>query len=94
MGEGGSPDDGSFTYGKFTSNYKASPIDFETQRPSVYKPPRKTKPLKKAFEKYKPRGLFSEFYGIWHGEVVPHFKDGYHEIPNDNRTISLLPVLS
>ena len=22
------------------------------------------KPLKRAFEKYKPRGLFSEFYGI------------------------------
>ena len=29
--------------GKFPSNYKASPIDFE---------------------KYKPRGLFSEFYGM------------------------------
>ena len=26
-------------------------------------PPKKS-PLKRAFEKYKPRGLFSEFYGI------------------------------
>ena len=31
--------------GKFTSNYKGSPIRI------------------RAFEKYKPRGLFSEFYG-------------------------------
>ena len=28
------------------------------------------------------------------GEVVPHLKDGDHEIPNNNRPISLLPVLS
>ena len=26
--------------------------------------------------------------------VVPHLKDGDHEIPNNNRPISLLPVLS
>ena len=26
--------------------------------------------------------------------MVPHYKDGYYEVPNDNRTISLLPVLS
>ena len=32
--------------------------------PSVDKPLRILKPLKRAFEKYKPRGLFSEFYGI------------------------------
>ena len=28
------------------------------------------------------------------GEVVPHLKDGDHELPNNNRPISLLPVLS
>ena len=28
------------------------------------------------------------------GEVVPHVKDGGHEVPNNNRPISLLPVLS
>ena len=37
--------------------------------PSVDKPlqiqaPPKISPSKRAFEKYKPRGLFSEFYGI------------------------------
>ena len=54
--------------GKFTPNYKASPIDFETQISPVDKPlriqaPPKISPSKRAFEKYKPRGLFSEFYG-------------------------------
>ena len=54
---------------KFTSNYKASPIDCETQISlHRYAPtnisPSKNKPLKRAFEKYKPQGLFSEFYGI------------------------------
>ena len=49
--------------------YKASPIDFEMQI-SLHRlvppntSPSKNKPLKRAFEKYKPRGLFSEFYGI------------------------------
>ena len=38
--------------------------------PSIHKPlriqaPPKTSPSKRAFEKYKLRGLFSEFYGIW-----------------------------
>ena len=28
------------------------------------------------------------------GEVVPHLKDGDHELPNNNRPISLLLVLS
>ena len=30
----------------------------------IYAPPKKS-PSKRAFENYKPRGLFSEFYGIW-----------------------------
>ena len=54
--------------GKFPSIYKASPIDFEMQislrrqaPPNIS--PSKNKSLKKgAFEKYKPLGLFSEFY--------------------------------
>ena len=29
----------------------------------IYAPP-KISPSKRAFEEYKPRGLFSEFYGI------------------------------
>ena len=41
------------------SNYKASPVDFETQISLVDKHLRK-----RAFQKYKPRGLFLEFYGI------------------------------
>ena len=48
--------------------YKASPIDFEMQislhrlaPPNIS--PSKNKPLKRAFEKYKPQGLFLEFYG-------------------------------
>ena len=49
--------------GKFTSNYKASPIEFETQI-SVRRAPPNISPSKRAFEKCKPRGLFSEFYGF------------------------------
>ena len=41
--------------GKFTSNYKASPIYFETQTSLI-------SPTKRVFEKFKPRGSFSEFY--------------------------------
>ena len=34
--------------------------------PSEYnKPLQKKSPSKRAFEKYKPRGLLSEFYGKW-----------------------------
>ena len=49
--------------GKFSSNYQASPIDFETQISNI-SPSAKISPSKRAFEKYKPRGLFSEFNGI------------------------------
>ena len=49
--------------GKFTSSYKASPIDFETQISlRGLKAPPNISPSKRAFEKSKPRGqLFSEF---------------------------------
>ena len=49
--------------GKFTANYKASPIDFETQISLRRLAPPKISPSKRAFEKYKPQGLFSKFYG-------------------------------
>ena len=49
--------------GIFTSNCKVSLIDFETQISLRTKAPPKISPSKKAFEKYKPQGLFSEFYG-------------------------------
>ena len=51
--------------GKFTFNYKASPIDFETQISLRRWAPPNVSPSKRAFEKYKPRGLFSEFYGVF-----------------------------
>ena len=51
--------------GKFPCNYKASPIDFETQISLCRQaPPNIIGPSKRAFEKYKPWGLFSEFCGI------------------------------
>ena len=50
--------------GEFPSNYKASPIDFETQIFLRTQAPQKLSPSKRVFEKYKPRGLCSEFYGI------------------------------
>ena len=49
---------------KFPSNYKANPIDFETQISLRRKAPPNISPSKRVFEKYKPRGLFSEFNGI------------------------------
>ena len=37
----------------------------------------------------------SKFPKVWKKSViVPHLKDGDHEVPNNNRSISLLPVLS
>ena len=53
---------------KFTFNYKASPIDFETKitlrdKPLRKQAPPKISPLKRDFEIYRPRGVFSEFYG-------------------------------
>ena len=51
--------------GRFPSNYKASQIDFEMQISlCILAPPKISPPQKRAFEKYKPQGLFSEFYGI------------------------------
>ena len=52
---------------KFPSKYKPKPI-LKRKFPSVYKAlrkkaPPKICPSKRAFEKYKPWGLFSEFYG-------------------------------
>ena len=44
--------------GKFLSNYKLAQSILKRKLPSVHKP------LKKGLGKYKPRGLFSEFYGI------------------------------
>ena len=52
------------TKGQFTSNYKASPIDFETQI-SEYMPLLKYAPQKEPLENISPRGLFSEFYGTF-----------------------------
>ena len=50
--------------GKFPSTYKASPIDLKTQIFLRILAPPNINPSKRAFEKYKPRGLFfSEFCG-------------------------------
>ena len=46
------------------SNYKVMPINFETQISLRRQAPSNISPSKEAFEKYKPRGLFSEFCGI------------------------------
>ena len=55
--------------GKFPSHYKLAQSNLKRKFPSVHKPlrikaPPKISPSKRAFEKYKPRGLFLEFYGI------------------------------
>ena len=55
--------------GKFPSVYKLAQSILKRKFPSLDKPLRiqaspKISPSKRAFEKYKPRGLFSEFYGI------------------------------
>ena len=47
--------------GKFPSNYKASPINFEMQISLRRYAPPQISPSKRAFEKYKPRGLFLDF---------------------------------
>ena len=49
--------------GEFPSNYKASPMYFETQISLHRYVPPKIILSKRAFETSKPRGLFSEFYG-------------------------------
>ena len=48
---------------KFPPNYKANPIDFETQISNI-SPSAKISPSKRAFEKYKPGSLLSEFNGM------------------------------
>ena len=53
---------------KFPSKYKL--VDFETQTSLRILAPPKIGPSKRAFEKYKPRGLFSEFYSISYFEGV------------------------
>ena len=60
----------SCTFKIFDTNFPPiiSPANFETQfpsynKPSEYKPLPKISPPKRSFEKYKPWGLFSEFYG-------------------------------
>ena len=54
--------------GKFPSHYKLAQSILKRKFPSVNKPlriqaPPKISPSKRALEKYKPRGLFSEFHG-------------------------------
>ena len=53
--------------GKFPSNYKASPIDLKCKFPSIFggAAPPNISPSKRAFEKHKPQGLFSEFCGTF-----------------------------
>ena len=50
--------------GKFPSTYKAIVMDFETHISLRRYAPPNISPSKRAFEKYQPRGLFSEFYGM------------------------------
>ena len=55
--------------GQFPSHCKPAQSKLKRKFPSVHKPlrilaPPKISVSKRAFEKYKPRGLFSEFYGI------------------------------
>ena len=57
--------------GKFTSSYKASPLDFEAQISLRRYAASNISPSKRAFEKCKPQGLFSAFYGIpWQHETI------------------------
>ena len=58
---------------KFTSNYTASPINFETQISLCRQAPPKISPSKKGLWKISAPGLFSEFYGslvrIWNNSM-------------------------
>ena len=54
---------------KFPSNCKLAQSILKRKFPSIDNPlriqaPPKISPSKRVFEKYKPRGLFSEFYGM------------------------------
>ena len=50
--------------GKFPYHYKLAQLILKRKFPSKYKPLRKSAPSKRVFEKCKPRGFFSEFYGM------------------------------
>ena len=57
--------------GKFPSHYKLAQSILKRKFPSVLKPLQNKTLKKRAFEKYKPRGLFSEFYGIGNASNEP-----------------------
>ena len=49
--------------GKFPSHCKLPQSILKRKFPTVHKPANNKPLIKRAFEKYKPWGLFSEFYG-------------------------------
>ena len=54
-------------------------------------PPPKISPSKRAFEKYRPRGLFSEFYGIgWH--IRQHSTDVLADISTEICQLTYQPI--
>ena len=67
--------------GKFPSHCKLAQSIVKRKFPSVDKPlriwaPPKISPSRRTFEKYKPRGLYSEFYGIIGNQLswISHIK--------------------
>ena len=57
---------------KFPSNNKPSRF-WNANSPPNISPAENKPPPKKTFEKYKPRGLFSEFYGTIHDNTLPNY---------------------